>query len=665
MHPRIALLPSIVCLLGLTVSAAGAPPRSDHYGDPLPDGAAFRIGTTRLRPEVKVIPPFVNVLLNSDGKYVFSSNTFARVARMWETATGRELRRFGGVFGPVDFFRDGKIIAAGGADYRIRLWDAASGRDLCPFVDPGAILQLAFSPDGRVLAANNDRGLLRLLDARTGRALKELSGYDFLAFSPDGGRVLVRPQHGDRFEPLCLLDTATGKERSRFPAGSVTDHFSGWTPDGKSLVTIGQQSVCVYDTATGQKLRELRGKGQSFDAGCSLDGRTIVITDRNDTEIRLFATDTGKELHRLTGYSPQVNYGAARGNSTVGIGGSLSPLLAPNGKLLLAGCDRNSFGLWDVTGGKRILRWNCARLLPSHPTFSPDGKWLSLVDTQGDPCLVDTATGQVRHRLAWKGGDLSFLLQIQRAFSSDGRLLAAAHDAHTLVLWETATGRPIRTWPGHGAPSRGGELQQMMFSPDGRRLATLGRDGTSLVWDVTGLAQSPARKLTAAETKQAWKDLADIDAAQAHRAIWLLVADPERALPLLREHLHPVSAADPRRLARWIADLDSNEFTVREAATRELRKVGELAQPALRAAIKDKPSLELRRRVQGLLDEMDGSDLSLESRRGLRAVAVLEHIANAEARKLLHDLAAGAAGARLTAEAKASLARLRSRHIQD
>jgi hypothetical protein len=42
----------------------------------------------------------------------------------------------------------------------------------------------------------------------------------------------------------------------------------------------------------------------------------------------------------------------------------------------------------------------------------------------------------------------------------------------------------------------------------------------------------------------------------------------------------------------------------------------------------------------------------------LRAVEVLEHLDAAESRRLLETLASGAAEARLTQEAKASLARL-------
>src|SRR5207244_1267145 len=57
-------------------------------------------------------------------------------------------------------------------------------------------------------------------------------------------------------------------------------------------------------------------------------------------------------------------------------------------------------------------------------------------------------------------------------------------------------------------------------------------------------------------------------------------------------------AADPQKMARWIAELDSDQFAVREKATRELEKLGESAQPALRQALEDQPKPEARKRLE-------------------------------------------------------------------
>jgi hypothetical protein len=67
----------------------------------------------------------------------------------------------------------------------------------------------------------------------------------------------------------------------------------------------------------------------------------------------------------------------------------------------------------------------------------------------------------------------------------------------------------------------------------------------------------------------------------------------------------------------------------------------------------------MRRRAEALLDRLCGPITDPEQRRAVRAVAVLEDAATADARKLLAKLAGGAPDARLTQEARAALERLR------
>jgi hypothetical protein len=84
----------------------------------------------------------------------------------------------------------------------------------------------------------------------------------------------------------------------------------------------------------------------------------------------------------------------------------------------------------------------------------------------------------------------------------------------------------------------------------------------------------------------------------------------------------PARAPDPGQLERWLADLDSDSFEVRDRAGRELEKLGFAAAPALRKALGGKPSPEVRRRVEGLLGALHGVDLREVRLPG--GVAVLE-----------------------------------------
>src|SRR5262249_6197384 len=116
-----------------------------------------------------------------------------------------------------------------------------------------------------------------------------------------------------------------------------------------------------------------------------------------------------------------------------------------------------------------------------------------------------------------------------------------------------------------------------------------------------------------------------------------LAAAPNDAVPFLKERFRPAPQPDPeqvqRRLIRLIADLDSEKFAVREQAARELEQMGPTAERALRQALKGRPSPELQRRVDELLDKLDVS--SSEQVQQSRAVEVLEQIGSAEARRVL------------------------------
>jgi hypothetical protein len=130
-------------------------------------------------------------------------------------------------------------------------------------------------------------------------------------------------------------------------------------------------------------------------------------------------------------------------------------------------------------------------------------------------------------------------------------------------------------------------------------------------------------------------------------------------VPFLRRRLRPV-AVDPRRVARWLAELDSDHYASRERASRALEALSEAVEPQLRQALAGKPPPEARRRLERLLKQVRGERLSPppQRRRAVRAVEVLERIGNAEARQVLAALARGAPTAALTVDAKGALERL-------
>lgn len=177
-----------------------------------------------------------------------------------------------------------------------------------------------------------------------------------------------------------------------------------------------------------------------------------------------------------------------------------------------------------------------------------------------------------------------------------------------------------------------------VLSPDGSRMASAACDFPAL-----------------------WNDLASDDGQRAGIATASFLRKPEASVAFLQQRLSPAKALDKKRLPRLIADLDADAFERREAASRELVRLGERAVTALRRSLRNRPSLEARRRIEEVLSKLEPCSLTPETLRTLRAIEVLEHIGTPAARRCLQKMGKGAKDARPTRDAQAALRRLAKR----
>jgi hypothetical protein len=172
--------------------------------------------------------------------------------------------------------------------------------------------------------------------------------------------------------------------------------------------------------------------------------------------------------------------------------------------------------------------------------------------------------------------------------------------------------------------------------------------------------KSTAGPPSADKQEMLWAELGTEDPARAERTMARLVVEPARTILFLQKKLPPVPVLDRDRVAQWLTDLDSDDFSVREKSTRELQKLREVAEPALTKALGNRPSLEARR-IEFLLEKIKQVRLYPPSNRlrAERAVEVLERIASPAAKQVRQNLARGAPEADLTVEAKAAAVRLK------
>jgi RNA polymerase sigma factor (sigma-70 family) len=574
------------------------------------------------------------VAFSPDGKTIATAANGDPDLRLWDAVTGKEVRRLPGKYGfdSVRFFPDGKSLLTGGYG-PIRIWDVGTGKEVRRL---DAAAHATLSPDGRRVAAAGQQSL-RLWDAQTGEEIPYPRGHRdavwSVALSPD--RRIAATADSDP-GIIHFWDLWTAKELRRCEGHVGMLGRIVFTPEGKGLVSTGVDGTArLWDVATGKEVRRFEGSsGIHATLALSPDGKLLVEAGLEG--LRGWIVATGNS----------APWPPAKGRLL------RSAAFSPDGKLLATGGWNKEITLWDPSTGKEVRRLEGHTGSVYSVAFSPDGKTLASVCCMNrfvkgageDPTIRfwDVATGRESRRLEGpKGG------AYELAFSADGRMLVSAGADGRIRLWETATGKERRSLAGHQGP-----VTAVALSRDGRIILSGSVDTTGLVWDITNPADEPGRDIAEKELASLWTDHESGYAARAFRAMSRLNRAPARSVPFIKERLKPILAPSENRIAQLLRDLESEQFAVREKATRELQQLGESAELALRRAIADKPTAELRKRVELLLETLDAGRL-----RPLRCVEMLEHLDTPEARELLRHLADGMPEAWLTRQAKASLAR--------
>ncbi len=99
-----------------------------------------------------------------------------RTIKIIDGRTQRVIRSMAGHTARVTalaFSPDGKLLASGGADRSIGVWDVRTGRMLLRLKVASAVTGVSFSPDGRTLTAREGEQTVRRWDVATGRPLKQ------------------------------------------------------------------------------------------------------------------------------------------------------------------------------------------------------------------------------------------------------------------------------------------------------------------------------------------------------------------------------------------------------------------------------------------------------------------------------------------------------------
>jgi RNA polymerase sigma factor (sigma-70 family) len=427
-------------------------------------------------------------------------------ARLWETETGKELRRFAygnGAIRSVAYSPNGATIAIGGEWYgsgphTVKLFDAATGKEQwkLPFPKTAySVRSLAFAPDSKTLAAAGYQAT-RLFDTTTGAEKLKIDRKAIgLHFAPDGSSIV-----GAVSGTIYSWDAKTGKVLTPESADGVIGQIEV-SSDGKRLVTRGQDGDAhVWDAHTGEHLKRVTVTWQRGLA-LSPDGRFLVWPVADETikyknpaqpnsiytgnRLQLLDLTTGKLIERFGGFE-----------------GDAHDLFFTDGGKSLVTVDHTDGTVrsWDVTTGKvgrsfRALREGEKGMSNHvwHAQLSPDGKMLAVTYQplgRGffSPFAVrlwDMTTGKERHDLV---GHRYYVEAM--AFSADGKYLVTGSDALSdfaqkqlkeppdqVFVWDVETGKAIARLPIGGTAGA--------FVADGKTLAVATQAGAIQLWDTS------------------------------------------------------------------------------------------------------------------------------------------------------------------------------------
>jgi WD40 repeat protein len=260
-------------------------------------------------------------------------------------------------------------------------WDLVELVGNLPAQGPAAPCDaVAWSADGKLIASGGQDRIVRVWDAATGKQLLALAGHNrtisAVAFSRDGKRLVSASGGIDRQFPL--LGTPNPLNLPSDKPDEVPD-------------------VKVWDMTTGQEVRSFRLPGKGPGMALSPDGETVAVTFGGDARlnilrsfdlpsrgaqitkawhtdpggvVRLYRTETGEELAVLKGHTQ-------------------SPwcvTFSPDGQRVVTSGADSTIKLWDAVSGEEIMTIGRHPGLVTSVTFSPDG--LKIVST--------SATGDVR-----------------------------------------------------------------------------------------------------------------------------------------------------------------------------------------------------------------------------------------------------------------------------
>ena len=399
-----------------------------------------------------------------DGQHVATRSDDSTV-RLWDAASGKEIAAFNlasRVKGDLDFLRilmpqstvvfsrDGRWILTPSQNDTATLWNVVTGTVTVLKGHAKLVIGAAFSPDGQRVVTASDDNTARVWDAATGKEIVALKGHEkgvySAVFSPDGQRVVTASDDNT----ARVWDAATGKEIVALKGHEKGVYSAVFSPDGRRVVTASADNTArVWDATTGIQIAVLKGHQLSVRSAVFSPDGGRVITAGWDTA-RLWDATSGNEIAVLRGHE--------RGPTPTEFPILFSATFSPDGRRVVTASVDRTARLWNVENSKESVLVSREGGVGS-VMFSPDGhlaitedEYRALRTTR----LWDLKTGKA----------IAVLDNGPAVFSADGqKVLSGMNDKPR--IWHARSGKPIGFLLGQGY------VKSAAFSPDGKSIVTL------------------------------------------------------------------------------------------------------------------------------------------------------------------------------------------------
>lgn len=289
----------------------------------------------------------------------------------------------------------------------------------------GPVRSIAFSPNGKLLASGGRDMVVRIWDAHTGALLHSLPGHSrvvrSVVFSPDGSALASSSGDGT----VRIWNPVDGTLRATLTSGKFSPRSLVFSPDGSLIVAGADRGRVIHWNLRNDPIHPQTlwpGHGNVRAIAFSADGKLAATVSNRIWKWDWVTQKTGifGRLRQVKGAGPLAR---PRYQDIISIA------FSPDGKTIAGGCFNSSIGIWPVTDGLDNKMWPAYEKDPvSSVAFNRDGTRLLSGGKRGIK-IWNPETSRLIQDLGPESTEVNSV-----AFSPDGTQIASGGE--TLIIWE-------------------------------------------------------------------------------------------------------------------------------------------------------------------------------------------------------------------------------------